>query len=550
MQWKQRVVLWSLVAASLVQQPAPEVRVSGGWVQGIISADGSFYLYTGIPYATATRFRAPGPPPKWEGTLRAVNDIEVCPQVSIVTGSVVGSEDCLKLNVYVPTMTVMRPRAVMVFIHGGAFLVGSGGRFIYGPEFLMKKDVILVTFNYRLGALGFTCLGIEEAPGNAGLKDQIAALKWVRDNIGAFGGDPDNVTVFGESAGATSASLLMASTTASGLFKRAILQSGSGISNWAINREPVRVASLVASKLGFHSEDPHELYEFLSKTDYRDLVPVMHGKPEELFFDTQLLHLPCVEEIIPGEMSVITDLPWNLFINKKNRVPVVYGTNSREGMFLTAEVDGSVEGRNGKYIVASDLSFSSVEEGMRVSRAAQDFYFGSDRISIQRINNITDLYTHLYFEVPSILESELLLNSSSEPVFNYIFDYSGGRNLLKFRTSRSGGGEQGACHGDELFYLFDAAVLPFRLSDADRDMVDFLTSLWSNFAKYGNPTPAKQPSLVRWEPSDTGQLRFLHIGQVSRMGAMPNPSAYRLWRDIYLRYRKTHYKQPSILQPS
>lgn len=174
-------------------------------------------------------FQAPGPPPKWEGIYKAIYEIYECPQYTFL--GVIGSEDCLKVNVYVPVFPKAKPHAVMVYIHGGSFILGNGGKLIYGPGFLVQKDVIVVTFNYRLGPLGFLCLRIKEAPGNAGLKDQIAALKWVKENIAAFGGDPDNVTVFGESAGATSLSLLLLSEASAGLFNRAIVQSGSALSN-------------------------------------------------------------------------------------------------------------------------------------------------------------------------------------------------------------------------------------------------------------------------------------------------------------------------------
>ncbi|CAK1551415.1 unnamed protein product [Leptosia nina] len=553
MRWRKKLVLISLWAMNLVEQPAPEVHLQQGTLVGRVSSDGSFLLYTGIPYAStgsSTRFQAPGPPPQWRGIFKAVDDFDVCPQTSIISGVVVGNEDCLKLNVYVPIKRESkRPLSVMVFIHGGAFVLGSGGNFVYGPDYFMNKHVILVTFNYRLGALGFICLGIKEAPGNAGLKDQIAALKWVRSNIAEFGGNPDDVTLFGESAGATSASILMSSPAAEGLFRRAILQSGSSISNWAINRNPLWVASLTASRLGFHSEDPHELYNFLSKVELKDLVPIVHGKPEQVFFDTQLLHLPCVEKQIPGEEPVFNDLPWNTLLKKQIGIPVIHGTNSREGMFLTAAANGSVEERNGKFIFASDLQFDTEEDGMRVSLEAQKFYFGSDRISMLKIDNITDLYTHLYFEIPSIIETELLVNRSAAPVYNYLFDYSGGRNFLKFRSAR--GSESGACHGDELFYMFNAKVLPFRVSRDDQMVIDQLTTMWSNFAKYGEPTPAGSnllPGGMDWTASERGSLRFLHIesGQKVQMRGAPNPGALQLWRNIYLSHRRIDLGQPAL----
>lgn len=396
---------------------------------------------------------------------------------------VVGSEDCLKINVYVPARAT-KPLPVMVWIHGGAFTLGSGGKLLYAPDFLLKQDVIVVTFHYRLGALGFICLGIEEAPGNAGLKDQIAALRWVKKNIAAFGGDPDNVTVFGESAGGTSTSILLASEATNGLFNKAIVQSGTSLSNWAVNRKPVWIASLLAKVLGHDTEDPHEIYEILSKMPYQDLINLKPIKPLDMFFDTLLLHLPCVEKKIPGVEPVLTDLPYNLLKRKPKNIPLIYGTNSREGLFLSyAENDTTLEERNQRYLFASDLEFESKQEALDVNEKVKKLYFGTDKVSKETIKGLEKLYTEVYFEIPVILESEIVIANSTAPVFNYYFDYSGGRNVLKERIGF--GNESGACHADELLYLFDARIWPFRINERDRNIINLLSRMWTNFAKYG-----------------------------------------------------------------
>ncbi|CAG9795466.1 unnamed protein product [Diatraea saccharalis] len=132
---------------------------------------------------------------------------------------------------------------VMVYIHGGCFYEGSGTRYLYGGDYFTEHGVVFVGINYRLSVEGFLCLGIKEAPGNTGLRDQIAALKWIKNNIKAFGGDPDKVTVFGESAGAASVSYLIVSPAAKGLFHKVILQSGSSVTPWSIQHDPIATAS-------------------------------------------------------------------------------------------------------------------------------------------------------------------------------------------------------------------------------------------------------------------------------------------------------------------
>ncbi|XP_013201071.2 esterase FE4 [Amyelois transitella] len=540
MKYGKNVVLFTLFAMNLVDQPTPEVTIAQGTLTGKISSDGSIYEYMGIPYAStnsSNRFKAPLPPPSWEGTFKATDEIYSCPQVTLL--GYMGTEDCLKINVYVPAFA-KRPLPVMVFIHGGAFLIGSGGKIINGADFLVKQDVIVAAFNYRLGALGFLCLGIEEAPGNAGLKDQIAAIRWVKQNIAAFGGDPENVTIFGESAGAASTAILVASETTNGLFNRAIIQSGTSISNWSVNRKPLWCASLLTKELGYETEDPHEIYEILSKMPYKDLVKLRPKKPLGMYFDTQLIHLPCVEKSFPGVEPVLTDLPFNVLSRNPKNITLMTGSNSNEGLFLVARENAdTLAERNTHYLFASDLEFENEDKAAFVAEQVKEFYFEDKPISLNTIMNLSAVYTHLYFEIPNIFENELYLSHSNGTVYNYFFDYEGDRNVVKRLTGFKK--ERGACHADELFYLLDSRIWPFRISKNDQEMIHFMTTLWTNFAKYGNPTPPSQTDLpIQWYPSDKEELRFLYIQDHSRMGSMPNPKAYKLWKDIYTKYRRTN----------
>uniref|UniRef100_A0A0K8TUN6 Carboxylesterase n=1 Tax=Epiphyas postvittana TaxID=65032 RepID=A0A0K8TUN6_EPIPO len=532
----KNLVLFSLFALNLVDQPAPIVEIGQGKLSGKVSDDGSYFEYVGIPYAStnhSTRFQAPNPAPSWEGVFKATDHIYMCPQNSN-TGTV-GREDCLTINVYVPTMA-SGPLPVMVFIHGGAFALGSGGKFVYGPDFLVKHDVIVVTFNYRLGALGFMCLGIKEAPGNAGLKDQLAALRWVKKNIAAFGGDPENVTAFGESAGATSLSLLVASDAANGLFKRAIIQSGSSIANWAINRKPVWVYSLIAKQLGYNTEDPHELYNVFKDLPVKDFLRTRPRKPLDKFFDTQMLHLPCVEKPFPGVEPIITDLPYNIFQKKKLNISLMYGSNSKEGLFLISkETPETVDERNGRYLFASDLEFKDEDTAETEANKIKKFYFGEGTIDMTKILNMSDLYTHLYFEMPALIESEALVKKNDKPVYNYYFDYAGSRNALKYISGYRE--SEGACHADDLFYLFKPDFLRFWINKDDRKIIDSMTEMWTNFAKYGVPTP-ESSNLPHWTPSTKEELKLLYIGKDIKMGPIPNPTAYEMWKRVFTTYRR------------
>ncbi|XP_073951803.1 esterase FE4-like [Choristoneura fumiferana] len=540
MRTSKNIVLFTLIVMNFVDQPTPEVTIEQGTLSGRISANGLVFEYLGIPYATtnqSSRFKEPFPPPKWEGVFRATDDSTACPQDNFLV--IRGTEDCLKINVFVPVYAE-RPLPVMVFVHGGAFFLGDGGKVFYGPQFLLNHDVILVTFNYRLGILGFLCLGIKEAPGNAGLKDQLAALRWVKRNIEAFGGDSNRITVFGVSAGAASISLLIASGKVDGIIHRAIIQSGSAVAHWSITRKPVWVASYVLKSLGHDTKDPHELYNILSKMSSRELAALPHEKPLEPYLDTQLIHLPCIEKPFPGTESLITDYPFNLFKKNPTNISIIHGTNSEEGLFFVAyDEEEGIKHRDGKFLMATDLEFETCEEAVNVSKVIHKFYFGDKRINTESIMELSELYKHIHFEMPSIIESEIISEVSSAPVYNYYFKYFGKRNYLKLSLGFDD--SEGACHGDELLYIFDAMFWPFKIDDEDKLMIERMTGMWTNFAKYGDPTPEKTESLpIKWYPSSKGKIKFLHIDKnMSMENDMPSPEAYRMWKDIYTKYYRT-----------
>uniref|UniRef100_A0A2A4J7A4 Carboxylic ester hydrolase n=1 Tax=Heliothis virescens TaxID=7102 RepID=A0A2A4J7A4_HELVI len=532
----KRIVLFTLFAMNLVDQPAPEVTIEQGTLSGKISTDGSFFEYVGIPYATtnsSTRFKAPLLPPKWNGVFKAVDGNSRCAQS--VGRLVVGTEDCLKINVYVPAQT-RKPLPVMVYIHGGAFIVGDGGKTIIGPDFLVKRDVILVSFNYRLGALGFLCLGIKEAPGNAGLKDQLAALRWVKKNIAAFGGDPDNITIFGTSAGAASVSLLVASEATKGLFKRAISHSGSSIALWALNIDPIKVASDIVKELGYDAKEPEELYKIYSKLTDDELVLATAHIPIPHLVSNNVLHAPCVEKKFDGVEQIISDMPFNLISKKPKNIPMMYSFADKEGWYMSdADTEESLEAYNKRNLFADDLQFKTEKEEKEVALKLRKHYFGTKTISEETIANVTDWLGHYYVEMPCILEAELMTQTSKAPVYSFYFTYSGGRNFVKSITRFAN--EVGACHGDDLLYIFKGLVSPYRISKEDQTVIDWMTTLLTNFAKYGNPTPNDSP--VRWKPHSKDQLNFLKIGDELEMIGIPNPEAYHLWKSIIEKHRRT-----------
>lgn len=304
-----------------------------------------FFLRISHNIKLIDRFRAALPEPPWNGEKRATTYGPQCCQIPVLTNKYAGQEDCLFLNVYLrdfPHDNSTIP--VMVWFHGGAFKGGAGDFPITGPEYLIHEGVILVTLNYRLGPLGFLNLNTEDAPGNAGLQDQILALKWIRRNIRGFGGDPENILIFGQSAGAASVDALMLSPAAKGLFQKAITQSGSILNPWAIVSNPVDQAFRLGESLGFIGNSTQELAWFLKNTTERKLIEnsLKLEPPYEERNIMNILFAPsidkqsaCNENDTDYYQAVLPEHP--LEILKKgnyNHVPYMSGFTSDEGLIM------------------------------------------------------------------------------------------------------------------------------------------------------------------------------------------------------------------------
>ena len=259
--------------------PRPVVKVPGvGTLRGTTVKSSmlrrDIHGFWGVPYAApptgARRFQPPAPAPPIPGEfdagqLRFVLSPRSCSQAAVDTNvlntivrgppqvTVRGSEDCLNLAVFTPNLRPKKLMPVMVFIHGGAYILGSYT--VYGPHFLLDKDVVLVNIHYRLSSLGFLCLNTPESHSNVGLLDQVLALQWVQKHIRSFGGDPSRVTVSGESAGGASVTYLMTSPAARGLFSKAFISSGSNLTPWALNKHPQERAVSLGRILDCPSHD-------------------------------------------------------------------------------------------------------------------------------------------------------------------------------------------------------------------------------------------------------------------------------------------------------
>ena len=311
---------------------------------GAISGEkrGNYYAYEGIPYAEPVvgdnRFEGPKPfTEKWNGKREFIKYGSSCIQWDhFPEHKIHGEEDCLTLNVYVPETLVdsKDPVPVLFYIHGGAFMFG--GSYFYGPQnFMNAQNVILVTINYRLGILGFLSTEDEILPGNFGLKDQVAALKWVNRNIKAFNGDPDKVTINGFSAGGASVHLFFMSDLTNGLFQNGISTSGVALNPWVMCENAQEKAYKVASLLNCPTNDHKLMVECLKQKPADELVK-QAAKFQPFLYNPFSPFGVVVEK--PCETAFLTDTPKNMLMNKKiKRLPWIASVTQDEGLYTAAE---------------------------------------------------------------------------------------------------------------------------------------------------------------------------------------------------------------------
>nr|ATJ44491.1 acetate esterase 6 [Helicoverpa armigera] len=515
MKW---VVLWSLLAARVLHQPTQPVRTRSGLVRGAVSRDGKLFQYFGIPYATvdeSNRFQAPLPPPTWTGIFEAVDENTWCPQNS--GGIPIGEPNCLKLNVYTP-VHITKPLPVMVFIHGGGYKSGSGNDDHYGPDFLMPHGVVLVTLNYRLDALGFLCLDTEEVPGNAGLKDQVAALRWVRDNIASFGGDPKNVTVFGESAGGASTCLHILSPMSKGLFQRAIPMSGSPLCDWSLAFMPQKRAFALGKILGFDTNDPDKLLEFLQSLPVEKLIdtsPTVMSFEEYSNNILKLYHFTPVVEKDFGQEHFLTEEPLEAMKNKRiNDVDVLIGHTSEETTIGIAKFEQFFLQQYNRYpelvVPRKILMKCNPETVLEISKRIHDYYFKGKLINKDSMREFVSYANYACFIYDIYRFLSHLPKVGNRRRYMYKFSCVSGRNVYGSQGLKYG--IKGAAHLDDLMYLLNANVhnVEVKRNTKEYELIQLACTVFTNFAKHGTPTPDSSLGII-WPEYDNSSKAYVAI---------------------------------------
>lgn len=464
-----------------------------GKVKGAVNESRTVVSFKGIPYAAPPvgnlRWREPQPPASWKGIRDATRFCSSCIQNRVYTHLPNGpwteefmvqdsvSEDCLFLNIWTPAKTAAGKLAVLVFIHGGAFLEGSGSVAVYDGEELAKKGIIVVTINYRLGALGFlahpelTAESPNHVSGNYGFLDQVAALKWIRDNITAFGGDPSHVTIAGQSAGAASVNALIISPLAAGLFQGAITESGTSFTRWPKDR--MTLSDGEKQGVEFAKSKGATSIADLRAMSAMDIIARDTSNPGMYFGG-----------VLDGYFQ--TDDAMKIFADgKQNDTPFMSGMNADETGY-----NGSL----GKDFRTLYHSGSKEDEAACLKLAGQEQ---------GRLN------TWLWMEYRA--------KTSKTHGYEYYFD-----RAMPWPEHP----EFGAFHTGEVPYFFNNLKMlrDHRMGKTDTIVADRMSSCWVNFVRNGDPNGEGLPA---WEPCQSGRHEVMELGE--KTGMMPVAGSEERW---------------------
>lgn len=472
--WITPLVAALLLPWSAQARPSlPEVRIDSGLLRGIV--ENEVAIFRGVPYAApavgALRWRPPAAPASWDGVRDTRVFGPICPQPRLpppVGPEGAESEDCLTLNLWTPAHAASAKLPVMVWIHGGGFFLGAGSQPLYEGTALARQGAVVVTFNYRLGALGFLAhpaLSREQAGGplgNYGLLDQIAVLQWVQRNIAAFGGDPANVTIFGESAGGLSVQALMVSPLAAGLFSKAISQSGGGTAVFLRTREGQGPAEQFgeawARSIGKGNASADELRKLA--------VTELMAQP--------FMSFPNVDG------RVLIRSPGDAFRRgEQAAVPFMVGSNSYEGslgLFTDAAAKAALGAQYDDLLAGYVMRAGSGEAALAMLRGEYYFVQPSRFLARQQA-------------------------SRNVPTWHYYFDQV---------AASARGTMPGAPHGGEIAYVFGTpGGFLVDWDDQDRRVARTVAGYWLHFARTGDPNGEGAP---RWDQVDAAVPRPMRLG--------------------------------------
>lgn len=473
---------------------------------------GQEYLsFQGIPYAKAPigelRFKPPVAPEKWINPLDCTQQSLPCYHFDRRINEIVGSEDSLKINVFTKTINPLKPLPVMVYIYGGGFTEGTSGTELYGPDFLMQKDVILVNFNYRTGALGFLCCQSPEdgVPGNAGLKDQNMALKWVKDNIASFGGDPEAITLFGHSAGACSVQYHLISKASEGLFKRAIIMSGSTYCSWGLSPQRNWVEKL-AKAVGWNGSGKEmDALKYLRIVKPEDIINNQEKLmgPEDIRDGIFTPFGPTIEpyategSMIPQDPMVMSREAWG------NKIDVMVGGTSEEGLLMMQKIKLHPEVLSNPHLFVGNVPPNlglTAEQRIGFAAKLKELYYPDSEPSMENFGGYVNMMTDCAFW-HGLHRTILARTNSGSSARTFVYRFCvDSEHFNHYRIMMIDPTYRGTAHADEMSYLFSNFTQSVPAEDsfeyrALQTMVDIFTS----FAIKGDPN-CEYTKELQWEP--------------------------------------------------
>lgn len=525
----------------LVAVSSDVVQTNTGPVQGKVVASGKVEAFLGIPYAEPPigplRFSKPVPKTPWQEVYDATSLPPACTQVKL--GKVFYapdedymSEDCLYLNLWVPnSKRTDEPKTIMLFIHGGGFMFGASNQpFYHGEKLAEHGDVIVATINYRLGGLGFLTDFTDNAPGSVGLYDQVMAIKWVKENAKNFNGDPENIVLFGESAGAFSVSFHQISPLSKNLFKRAILESGSAVSmNYGDNNAELKRINQVYAELAGCKHDDDKL-----ATIQNDFIACLRKLPAEMFSEIDMevfmkpftVPVPRVgNDLLPE--NIIDSFRKGHFKNSE----VLMGITRDEGPLLLILQRPDLFGQFGEAVTESMFNETTTYHTLRNMIKADD---SSEIENIIRsyMDDVNEKPNYTYLKAIGEATGDLIITCGaifqaeyqslkSNPVFFYMFDH---------HTAASPHADWiGVAHGDELQFVFGRPMHGY-FTEYEKELSRDVMDMWVTFAKTGNPTI---PGSVSWPKYTNEDPKYFIIGQRDSIGLRPDQYRCERWRNLY-----------------
>ncbi|OYU93975.1 MAG: carboxylesterase [Bacteroidetes bacterium B1(2017)] len=507
---KRTVQLIFFILVSSLFSFAQTVKTQYGLVQG--TTENGLQVYKGIPFAAPPvgdfRWKAPQPAAKWEG-IKLANKFGSAPYQggNPPSGK---SEDCLYLNVWSPEKKAEEKLPVMVWIYGGGFAFGSTSEAVYSGEKLAAKGVVYVSIPYRVGQLGFlahpelSAETIQKTSGNYGLLDMIAGLEWVKNNIVAFGGDPNKVTIFGESAGGIAVSMLCASPLAKGLFHGAISQSGGSFG-------PNRITTYPGENMKLLSLAESQGVEFMQKAGAKSLAEMRAIPAEKL---PGGFGQPGGWPIVDG--YVIPDDQYKLYEQGKyNKTPILVGYNSDEGLSFSPPKTPKdyIDGVNKRY-------------GKFADELIKAYPVGENNVP----KTARDLARDAAFGWQTWAWANLQAKTSKAKVYYYYFDQH-----PDFPEGSPQHG-QGTPHGHDVGFVFGHTDPKSRIkTDTDESISEAMMSYWTNFAKYGNPNGSNLPV---WKEYTKKNHAVMHLKQSPKMGTVPSEESLKVL-EKYFEWRRT-----------